>query len=115
MGEPNSVALDKCGTKSVVQICLVHQSFQSSLSLAMGKLQDAKSVIDQFGFHSDNFVIPTENEIVIKEAKLSDTLKVLVDDTGIAMKKVGYTLYGGKVYKRYKYKYIGTSERWRPL
>ena len=78
VGEPNSVVLDECGTKSVVQICPVHQSFQSSLSLAMGKLQDAKSVIDQFGFHSDDLAIPTENEIVMKEAKLSDTLKSLL-------------------------------------
>ena len=39
---------------------------------------------------------------------LSDKLTVLVNDIGIAMKKLGYALYGGKVYKKYdkaKYTY----------
>ena len=31
---------------------------------------------------------------------LSDKLTVLLNDTGITMKKLGYALYGGKVYKK---------------
>ena len=35
-----------------------------------------------------------------EQAMLSDKLTVLVNDIGIAMKKLGYALYGGKVYKK---------------
>ncbi|KAJ7373588.1 hypothetical protein OS493_011193 [Desmophyllum pertusum] len=77
----------------------VDPSFNSSLSLALGKLHDAKLVIDQFGFQSDGPVI-RGNETVDEQARLSDKLTVLVNDIGIAMKKLGYALYGGKVYKK---------------
>ncbi|KAJ7315079.1 hypothetical protein OS493_038971 [Desmophyllum pertusum] len=98
-GEPDSVDLDECGTENVVRVCLVDPSFNSSLSLALGKLHDAKLVIDQFGFQSDGPVI-RGNETVDEQARLSDKLTVLVNDIGIAMKKLGYALYGGKVYKK---------------
>ena len=35
-----------------------------------------------------------------EQAMLSDKLTVLVNDIGIAIKKLGYALYGGKVYKK---------------
>ena len=35
-----------------------------------------------------------------EQAMLSDKLRVLMNDIGIAMKKLGYALYGGKVYKK---------------
>ena len=47
-------------------------------------------------------------ETGIEQARLSDKLTVLINDIGIAMKKLGYALYGGKVYKkceRAKYSY----------
>ena len=86
--------------RNVVRICLVNPSFYSSLSWALKKLQDAKLVIDQFGFQLDGSAVPRENEIVDEQARLSDKLTVLVNDIGIAMKRLGYALYGGKVYKK---------------
>ena len=44
-----------------------------------------------------------------EQAMLSDKLRVLMNDIGIAMKKLGYALYGGKVYKKCdkaKYTYL---------
>ena len=35
-----------------------------------------------------------------EQARLSDKLTVLINDIGIAMKKLGYPLYSGKVYKK---------------
>ena len=70
------------------------------VSWALGKLQDVKLVIDQFGFQLDGSAVPGENEIVDEQARLSDKLTVLVNDIGIAMKRLGYALYRGKVYKK---------------
>ena len=100
VGDADSVDLDVCGTENVVRICLVNPSFYSSLSWALRKLQDAKLVIDQFGFQLDGSAVPRENEIVDEQARLSNKLTVLVNDIGIAMKRLGYALYGGKVYKK---------------
>ena len=100
VGDADSVDLDECGTENVVRVCLVNPSFYSSLSWALKKLQDAKLVIDQFGFQLDGSAVPRENEIVDEQARLSDKLTLLVNDIGIAMKRLGYALYGGKVYKK---------------
>lgn len=70
------------------------------LSLALGKLQDAKLVIEHFDFQVDGSNIQTRNETVVEQARLSDKLTVLVNDIGIVMKKLGYALYAGKVYKK---------------
>ena len=64
------------------------------------KLKDAKLVIEHFGFQVDGSDIQTGNETVVEQARLSDKLTVLVNDIGIAMKKLGYVLYAGKVYKK---------------
>ena len=76
----------------------------------MGKLHDTKFVIDQFGFRGDKSTSQVSRETDIKQARLSDKLTVLINDIGIAMKKLAYSLYGGKVYKkceraRYSYWY----------
>ena len=107
--------LDECGTENVVGIFLVDPSFHSSFSWALRKLQDVKLVIDQFGFQLDSSAVPREYGIVDEQARLSDKLTVLVNDIGIAMKRLGYALYGGKVYKKCdKAKYtIPISGRWR--
>ena len=110
LGEVNSQDIEECGAENVVRICLVDHSFQSSLSLAIGKLQDAKLVIDQFGFREDDSASQVTRETGIEQARLSDKLTVLINDIGIAMKKLGYALYGGRVYKkceraRYSYWY----------
>ena len=100
VGDADSVDLDECGTEKVVRVWLVDPSFHSNLSSALRKLQDAKLVIDQFGFQIDGTGIQRENETVEEQARLSDKLTVLVNDIGIAMKRLGYALYGGKVYKK---------------
>ena len=100
VGDTDSVDLDECGTEKVVRVWLVYPSFHSNLSSALRKLQDAKLVIDQFGFQLDGTGIQRENETVEEQARLSNKLTVLVNDIGIAMKRMGYALYGGKVYKK---------------
>ena len=58
-------------------------------------------VIDQFSFQLDGSAVQREHEIIDEQTRLSDKLTVLVvNDIGIAMKRLGYTLYGGKVYKK---------------
>ena len=56
--------------------------------------------------------VQTGKEPFEEQAMLSDKLTVLVNDIGIAMKKLVYALYGGKVYKKCdkaKYTY---SKKW---
>ncbi|XP_074625640.1 uncharacterized protein LOC141883884, partial [Acropora palmata] len=108
LGEAQSQDLEECGAENVVRVCLVDHSFQSSLSLAVEKLQEARLVIDQFGFRGHDSSSQVARETGIEQARLSDKLTVLINDIGIAMKKLGYALYGGKVYKkceRAKYSY----------
>jgi len=100
VGDADSVDLDKCSTENIVRICLVDPSFHCSLSWALKKLQDVKLVIDQFSFQLDSLAVPRENEIVEEQARLPNKLTVLVNDIGIAMKRPGHALYGGKVYKK---------------
>ena len=110
LGEAQSQDIEECGAENVVRICLVDHSFQSSLSLAVEKLQEARLVIDQFGFRGHDSTSQGAKETGIEQARLSDKLTVLVNDIGIAMKKLGYALCGGKVYKKcerakYSYRY----------
>ena len=61
-------------------------------------------------FQLDGTGIQRGKETVEEQAKLSDKLTVLVNDIGIAIKKLGYALYGGKVYTKcdkanYSYSY----------
>ena len=110
LGEAQSQDIEECGAEKVVRICLVDHSFQSSLSLAVEKLQEARLVIDQFGFRGHDSTSQGAKETGIEQARLSDKLTVLINDIGIAMKKLGYALCGGKVYKKcerakYSYRY----------
>lgn len=93
LGEVDSIDVDECGTENVVRIVLVDPSFHSSLPFALEKLQDAKLLIKHFGFQVDGSNIQIGNETVVEQARLSDKLTVLVNDIGIAMKKLGYALY----------------------
>ena len=92
LGEVDSIDVDECGTENVVRICLIDHSFHSSLSLALDKTH-AKLLIKHFGFQVDGSNIQIGNETVVEQARLSDKLTVLVNDNGIAMKKLGYALY----------------------
>ena len=100
MGEAQSQDIEECGAENIVRICLVDHSFQSSLSLAVEKLQEAKLVIDQFSFRGHDSTSQGAKETSIEQARLSNKLTVLINDIGIAMKKLGYALCGGKVYKK---------------
>ena len=97
--DSDSVDLDKCGTENVVRVWLVDSSFHSNFSFALRKLQDAKLVIDQFGFHLDVTGIQRGNETIDEQARLSDKLTVLVNDIDAAMKRLENPLCGGNVYK----------------
>ena len=54
----------------------------------------------RYGFQFDGMAVQRGKEPFEQQAMLSDKLTVLVNDIGIAMKKLGYALYGGKVYKK---------------
>ena len=100
MGEAQSKDIEECGAENVVRIWLVDHSFQSSLSLAVEKLQEAKLVIDQLGSRGHDSTSQGAKETGIEQASLSEKLTVLINEIGIAMKKLGYALCGGKVYKK---------------
>ena len=71
MGEAQSQDIEECGAENVVRICLVDHSFQSSLSLAVEKLQEAKLVIDQFGFRGHDSTSQGAKETSIEQARLA--------------------------------------------
>ena len=87
---------ENCGTESAARVCLVNPSFNAPLQLAVKKMQDAKLVIDQFGFSLENLNSAPEND----ETRLSDKLTVLINGIGIAMKSMEYALFRGKIYKK---------------
>ena len=99
VGDLDSVDLAECEWEKGVRVWLVDPSFQSNLSRALQKLQDAKLIIDRYGFF-DGMGVEREKEPFGDQAMLSDKLTVLLNDTVITMKKLGYALYGGKVYKK---------------
>ena len=63
-------------------------SGRPSLSLAVEKLQEARLVIDQFGLRGHDSTSQGAKETGIEQARLSDKLTVLINDIGIAMKKI---------------------------
>ena len=85
-----------CGTENVVRCCLINPSYSSTLQEAITKLLDAKLTIDLFGFHDEG----QGTTKVDDDARLSDQLTVLINDIGIAMKKLEYALLRGKIYKK---------------
>ena len=96
VGDGDLLDSDNCGTESAARVCLVNPSFNAALQLAVKKMQDAKLVIDQFGFSLEHLNSAPEND----ETRLSDKLTVLINDIGIAMKSMEYALFRGKVYKK---------------
>ena len=58
---------------------------------------EARLHVDQFGFNVPNPAVPASR---CDEKRLSDKLTILVNDITIAMKKLEYSSYRGKVYKR---------------
>ena len=96
IGDGDLLDSDNCGTESAVRVCLVNPSFNSLLQLAVKMMQDAKLVIDQFGFNLKYLNSAQEND----ETRLSDKLTVLINDIGIAMKSTEYALFRGKIYKK---------------
>ena len=100
VGDSDSVDLANCESEKVVRAWLVDPSFQCNLSWAFRKLQAAKLIIDRYGFQFDGKGVQRGKLPFEEQPMLSDKLKVLVNDIGIAMRKLGYALYGGKVYKK---------------
>ena len=96
MSQLCSQQLDECGTENVVRITLINTSFQQSLTSAIEKMIEAKLRLDKFGFNSTE----TTTTSGVEEKHLSDKLTILVNDITIAMKKLNYASYRGKVYKK---------------
>lgn len=91
-----SQQLEECGSENVVRVTLVNPSFQQSLTRAIEKIIEAKLQLDRFGFTLSE----TSATSGIEEKRLSDKLTILINDITIAMKKLNYASYRGKVYKR---------------
>ena len=91
-----SQQLEECGSENVVRLTLVNPSFQQSLTRAIEKIIEAKLQLDRFGFTLSE----TSTTSGIEEKRLSDKLTILINDITIAMKKLNYASYRGKVYKR---------------
>ena len=91
MSQLCSQQLDECGTENVVRITLINTSFQQSLTSAIEKMIEPKLRLDKFGFNS------TETTTT---SGVEDKLTILVNDITIAMKKLNYASYRGKVYKK---------------
>ena len=102
-----SQELEECGTEKVVRVTLINPSFQPSLENALARMIEAKLHIDKFGFSVSDAGAPA---FACDEKHLSDKLTILVNDITIAMEKLEYASYRGKVYKknprsRYTYSY----------
>ena len=96
--DPDTLDLHASATVSVVRVVLVNQSFQSTLSAAISKIEDAKLQIDCFRFNESD--VESNGNKVEEPQRLSDSLALLISDIGIAMKKLEYALYRGKIYKK---------------
>ena len=94
LGEGDLMDSQDCGTEKVTRMRLTNSTFSSMLQLSITKLQNAKLEIVMFGFQGDN------RKNADEEARLSDNLTVLVNDIGIAMKKMEYTVVCGKKKKK---------------
>ena len=107
--------LDECGTENVVRVTLVNPKFHTSLLSAVELLTAAKLQLDKFGFESSTTTSQASTSqlsMTCDEDKMlsADKLAILVNDIAIAMGKLSYASYRGKVYKkndqaRYTYSY----------
>ena len=96
--------LDDCGTENVVQVTLVNQKFHASLLRAVERLTTAKLQLDKFGFESSTTTSQASTSQLAmandEDKMLSNKLAILVNDIAIAMGKLSYGTYRGKIYKR---------------
>ena len=94
--------LDDCGSENVVRVTLVNQKFHASLLKAIERLTAAKLQLDKFGFESNTATsqASTSQPPCDDEKMLSNKLAILVNDIAIAMGKLGYATYRGKIYKK---------------
>ena len=77
-----------------------NKKFKSSLSSAVERVIEAKLQIDNFGFTASRITAQPPSPIVPNdENRFSDKLTILVNDISIAMEKLNYAMYRGKVYK----------------
>lgn len=93
--------LEECGKENVVRVTIINKKFQSALTSAIERLIEAKLQIDKFGFTASSIAVHPPNPVVQNDEKrFSDKLTVLVNDISIAMEKLDYATYRGKVYKK---------------
>ena len=97
--------LDDCGTENVVRVTLVNPKFHTSLLSAVELLTAAELQLDKFGFESSTTTSQASTSqlsMTCDEDKMlsADKLAILVNDIAIAMGKLGYPSYRGKVYKK---------------
>ena len=85
----------------VVRVTIINKKFQSSLASAIERLIEAKLQIAKFGFTASKIVAQPPSPMVQNDEKrFSDKLTILVNDISIAMEKLNYATYRGKVYKK---------------
>ena len=89
----------------MVRVTLVNLKFHTSLLSAVELLTAAKLQLDKFGFESSTTTSQASTSqlaIACDEDKMlsADKLAILVNDIAIAMGKLGYASYRGKVYKK---------------
>ena len=93
--------LEECGKGNVVQVTIINKKFQSSLAIAIERLTETKLQIDKFGFTASSIAVqPPSLMVQNDEKRFSDKLTILENDISIAMEKLNYATYRGKVYKK---------------
>ena len=93
--------LEECGKENVVRVTIINKKFESSLGSAIERLIEAKLQIDKFGFTASSITAQPPSPMVQNDEKrFSDKLTILVNDISIAMEKLNYATYRGKVYKK---------------
>ena len=98
--DSEAVDVNECGTQNVVRLRLVHPAFKASLTQAITKMQSAKLTIDRFGLDSSIPEAKSESASPVREPGFGDKTTVLINDIAIAMRRLHYALYGGKIYKK---------------
>ena len=92
---------EECDKENVVRVTIVNKKFEASLGSAIERLIEAKLQIDKFGFTTSGITAQPPSPMVQNDEKrLSEKLTILVNDISIAMEKLNYAKYRGKVYKK---------------
>lgn len=82
-------------------LTIINKKFEPSLASAVERLIEAKLQIDKFGFTASSITAQPPSPMVQNDEKrFSDKLTILVNDISIAMEKLNYPTYRGKVYKK---------------